>query len=131
MNRKSIASTARHHRSIPLPAIAWIGLSREPFGATCAAMKNPLPGCKYDRPFYYVTLLPVEKPTVEQIKRFREVALGQKEMNFLQLRAILEYGGFAAFGLLLPTQLSALTCALDAVGIRYAVHKDDTPRLLL
>jgi|SRR5262245_18249914 len=92
--------------------------------------KDRIAGWEYDRPFYAVKLLPVDKPTAEQIKVFRELGYGQREANFLQLRDTLQNGGFAGFGLLLASEKDALTRTLAAVGIPFQVLYDNTPRML-
>ena len=81
-----------------------------------------------DQPFHAVTLEPVEAPTVEQIRLFRELSLLSFN-NFLEIRRILQTGGFQTFGELLLDQANALSAKLSAVGIPHRIEKTATWRL--
>jgi len=86
-------------------------------------------GYEFDQPFYSVELLPIEKPTATQIKLVRETGR-QEESNFLELRALLQRGGFQGFGLLLPSEMAVLSRKFDTAGIPYKVRGDPTPRMV-
>lgn len=75
---------------------------------------------EYDQPFSSVTLLPIPNPSPEQLKLVR--ALGKiTDQNLLELRAVLQAGGFQAFGLLLSEQAEDIGRRLGGLCIPYRV----------
>lgn len=75
---------------------------------------------EYDQPFFSVTLLPIPDPSPEQLKLVRELSK-IRHQNLLELRAILQAGGFQAFGLLLSEQAENIGRQLGGLCIPHSV----------
>ena len=80
-----------------------------------------------DQPFSIITLLPVESPNANQIQVVRALSR-HAHANLLEIRAILQQGGFCGFGELLPDELADVTSKLDDALLPHRVERSKTSR---
>jgi hypothetical protein len=76
----------------------------------------------YDQPFHSVTLLPIPEPSAEQIQRFG-VLLRGGYTNYLELRNLLQQGGYNAFGPLFYEQAVGLSAKLTDAIIPHRIDR--------
>lgn len=74
-------------------------------------------------PFHSITLLPMERPTIEQLRVVRALALATGTNNYLELRALLKCGGFQCFGEVLAERAAELSRNLSDAGIPHRVDE--------
>jgi hypothetical protein len=96
-------------------------------GADIAALFDEI--FKYDQPFHSVTLLPIPDPSEEQIQRFG-VLLHGDYTNYLELRKLLQKGGFNAFGPLLAEQAVGLSAKLTDAIIPHQIGRLPYKRII-
>src|SRR6476646_5789683 len=85
-------------------------------GADLVALFN------YDQPFQSLTLLPVPEPSAEQIQRFG-ILLRGAYTNYLELRKMLQEGGYNSFGPLLAEQAAVLSATLTDAIIPHKIDR--------
>lgn len=76
-----------------------------------------------DQPFVSIHLLPVERPTVQQI-RFVQSISSYSNQNVLKIRELIQRGGESGFGILLPDEAERLGVRLREMGFSYSLQKE-------
>lgn len=76
-----------------------------------------------DQPFVSIQLLPMKRPTVQQIRFVQSISLFA-DQNFLKIRGRLQRGGESIFGGLLPDEAERLGVRLREMGFSYSLQKE-------
>lgn len=84
-------------------------------GAQCSEQPST------DRLLRQVILLPVERPTPDQLRVVQELSL-RRHANLLEVRQVLIAGGFREFGMLIDPGLARLVARLEQAGVPFQVE---------
>lgn len=100
----------------------------------CVPEKEPFPapsGNSVYQPLNYIVLEPLAKPTVDQIRAVRELSLGGRGYNMLEMRRILVCGGHACFGELFDDRAREISSRLSALEIPHRIGKTPVRHIIL
>lgn len=80
-------------------------------------------------PFYGITLVTIERPTIEQLRIVKALALHTGTNNYLELRDLLRLGGFQCFGEMLGERAAELSSKLNGVGVPHRIDQTGVWRM--
>jgi hypothetical protein len=117
-------------KSVPPPGNWWV---QNPLGSQPESVPDEEPFPAPSRNNVYqrlncIVLEPLAKPTVEQIRAVRELSLGGRDYNMLEMRRILVCGGLACFGVLFDDRAKEISSRLSAIEIPHRIEKTDQVR---